>query len=146
MEYLLYILPIWCAMSVIGYFIGHSRGAGGDGAILGFLLGPIGWLFALAIPDKRPKCPLCLGALPAVNVVRCLHCGGEIAGKVKIPVAPERSPAANPTIGPRPSVDTSAASPIERKWVDPLDEWEQQERVRQGILPPLGVRDQSDKT
>ena len=64
--------------AVIGGLIGMIRGRADEGAILGFLLGPIGWLIVLVGKDARPKCPLCRGTLETLAVQRCRHCGGEL--------------------------------------------------------------------
>jgi hypothetical protein len=49
------ILLLWVAFGVIGYFLGEAKGRPGQGAVLGLLLGPIGWLCVLLGPDYRKK-------------------------------------------------------------------------------------------
>lgn len=78
---LLFLAPGLCVSALVGYFIGNGKGRGGDGAVWGLLLGPLGWLVVALGPDLRRKCPLCAGALPNAKVTRCLHCGQEIGSK-----------------------------------------------------------------
>ena len=46
-------LLLWVVFGVIGYFIGNQKGRPGEGAVLGVLLGPIGWLVVHFGPDFR---------------------------------------------------------------------------------------------
>ena len=48
------------------------------GALLGFLLWPIGWLMVLCLEDRRFKCPECLAASDP-KARRCRHCGANLA-------------------------------------------------------------------
>lgn len=64
----------WLCMGMIGLGIGRTRGRGGDGFLLGFLLGPIGWLVILLLERHGRKCPECLGIVPEA-AIRCRHCG-----------------------------------------------------------------------
>ena len=68
----------WLAVGAfVGYLCGQARGREGEGVLLGLLLGPIGWLIVLCIPDKRKKCFECGGAVVA-GARRCRHCGSSI--------------------------------------------------------------------
>ena len=62
---------------VVGYFIGKSKGRATGGVLLGFLVGPLGWLLVAVGPDRRPKCPLCKGAVEA-GATKCKNCGGNL--------------------------------------------------------------------
>jgi hypothetical protein len=67
-----------CAM--IGACLGqYMRNRMVLGAVLGFFLGPLGWLFTFALKDKRMKCPECLAAIDP-KAKRCRHCGAAIGG------------------------------------------------------------------
>ena len=46
-------LLLWAVFGVIGYFIGGQKGRATEGAVLGLLLGPIGWLVVRFGPDFR---------------------------------------------------------------------------------------------
>jgi len=60
--------------AVVGGLIGAKHNQAGSGIVWGALLGPIGWIITFALPDERPKCPECLGAIPE-GARRCQHCG-----------------------------------------------------------------------
>jgi hypothetical protein len=75
MEFLLF----WAVIgALVGALIGSSKGRSGEGAILGLILGPIGWLAVALGPDERPKCSHCGGDIVA-GFAKCKHCGSEIA-------------------------------------------------------------------
>ena len=61
-------------LGLIGSAIGKTKARAADGFALGFLLGPLGWILVLLLPSKGPKCPACLGVIPA-GARRCKHCG-----------------------------------------------------------------------
>lgn len=73
---------------LIGMAIGSVKGSPGTGFFLGFLLGPIGWLIIALVPDNRPKCPYCKGAI-IPGAIKCKNCGSTIP----------RCPACNKIIG-----------------------------------------------
>jgi predicted RNA-binding Zn-ribbon protein involved in translation (DUF1610 family) len=64
--------------AAIGALIGQQRNRMADAALLGALLGPIGWLLILFGPDHRVKCSACLGAVDAA-ATKCRHCGSNLA-------------------------------------------------------------------
>ena len=69
------VIVLGCLLTgFIGYAIGNTRGRGGEGALLGIFLGPIGWVIALLLPATGSKCPGCLGVVPE-GARRCKHCG-----------------------------------------------------------------------
>lgn len=47
------VFLIWIAFGVIGHFIGKTKGRPVEGAVLGMLLGPIGWAVVYFGPDYR---------------------------------------------------------------------------------------------
>lgn len=77
--------------ALIGAYIGDTfRKRMYMGALLGFLLGPVGWILTAALKDKRTSCPECLAAVDP-RAKRCRHCGA------RLPVAgSEPSPAPQP--------------------------------------------------
>ena len=80
---LIIILAWWVIGAVVGGLIGKGKGRTGAGAMWGLLFGPIGWLIILLVPDVRPKCPACGGAV-VKGATKCMHCASEIpqsAGK-----------------------------------------------------------------
>ena len=84
--------------ALIGALIGQSRGRTGAGAVLGLLLGPIGWLAVALGPNLKPKCPLCGGVI-IQGAQRCKNCGGDIINKQTHPISyPSSRP---PNTGPQ---------------------------------------------
>jgi len=67
----------------VGYIIGSQRGRAGEGAIMGAVLGIIGWFLLLAGPDGRPKCRSCKGTVPE-GATKCMHCGESLAKTVPV--------------------------------------------------------------
>lgn len=63
--------------TVIGGLLGNLKGSFSTGAVLGLLLGPLGWLLVFAIPDQRPKCPECFGSV-IDGARRCKNCGASL--------------------------------------------------------------------
>ena len=68
---LLVLFLIACA--VVGWAIGQTKSRGGQGALLGCLLGPIGLLFCLTMGDQTPRCPTCREKVE-LGAVLCWHC------------------------------------------------------------------------
>ena len=62
--------------------IGRSRGESGieavGGFLIGFLLGPIGVLLALASKGNRIKCPFCKQMIDPKALI-CPHCRSEVS-------------------------------------------------------------------
>ena len=78
-------LPIWligaALGAVVGGLLGKAKGKQGEGLVLGFLLGPIGWLLISVDYDSRPKCPFCRSSVdPAATV--CAHCQRDIPSTI----------------------------------------------------------------
>ena len=66
--------------SFLGFLIGRNRGQPIGGALLGALLGPIGWLIALLSSDKsRAPCPACKELIKADATV-CPFCRSAVQG------------------------------------------------------------------
>lgn len=58
---------------ILGYILGTQKGRGGSGLLLG-LLGPLGVLIVLALPDAtRVRCPSC-AELVRLDASVCAHC------------------------------------------------------------------------
>ncbi len=71
---------ILCGLSIaalIGYFIGQTKGKPLRGAIVGFLLGPVGWLLIAISPNDNPTCPYCKGTIVS-GARKCKNCGTRI--------------------------------------------------------------------
>lgn len=60
-----------------GIALGQLRGRPEEGAVLGGLLGPVGWVIVILLPDLRRKCPACKGAV-AEGASACRNCGREL--------------------------------------------------------------------
>lgn len=78
------------ASSIIGGLIGILRGRGVDGIVLGLLVGPIGWLLIWLGPDKRRKCPACLGVVPE-GARKCCHCASDLTAGTPLPPVATRA-------------------------------------------------------
>ncbi len=78
----LLVIISWVAVNAtIGALIGKScLGRPGDGAIVGGLLGPLGWLMlATCFSDTRKRCPACRGIVdPRASI--CPHCRSSLEG------------------------------------------------------------------
>lgn len=83
-------IVIWIVCAVLGGMIGSSKGRGGAGVALGFLLGPIGVIIvAVMSPNKvkveqkavseggMRKCPFCAELVKAEALI-CKHCGKNL--------------------------------------------------------------------
>jgi hypothetical protein len=68
------ILVGWAFNTLIGYAIGSWKGAPLAGAVLGLMIGPVGWLLVAVFIDDRATCSECGGKV-LVNARRCRHCG-----------------------------------------------------------------------
>ena len=76
-----------CFFKGIGAVIGLTKGRPVDGAVLGFLIGPLGWIVMfLLLEDYRPKCPACLSTVP-VGARRCPVCQENFAGPASAKVS-----------------------------------------------------------
>jgi len=114
------VVLFWLCCALIGGVAGHAKGKAGVGAVLGFVLGPLGVLIAwLGLSDSRPRCPLCKGALESLLVARCRHCAGDLA-----------------------SWRQAAGRPKQTR--DPLEAWEEAEALKPGNLKPLIRNKQED--
>lgn len=76
------------ACAVISSAIGAKKGEMANGFILGFLLGPLGVIFALISKGDRRKCPMCTELISQEATV-CRHCGRDIPeGPGQSPITP----------------------------------------------------------
>lgn len=76
-QFLIYAGVAVVVWTLIGLGIGAARGRAAFGLLLGFLLGPIGWLIVLILPKEGPRCPECMEVVNA-GARRCHHCYSEI--------------------------------------------------------------------
>jgi hypothetical protein len=76
MEYIIVYIIIWCIFGAIAATIYSNKSRSGCwGFIVGFLLGPLGIIYALIIKDNKVifRCPICKGEIePDAQV--CPHC------------------------------------------------------------------------
>ncbi len=86
---------VWAIVCVfVGILIGLRKKQVVSGAVWSLLLGPIGWIIVLALPNRGRKCPFCGGALASEDAVKCVHCGSDIP-----PVEKPKKPAQLPPPG-----------------------------------------------
>jgi hypothetical protein len=79
--------------TLVGYFLGQQRGRAYDGSILGFCLGPLGWIIVLVMADKRSKCPHCASPILAESATVCARCARDLRpapNPVAQPLPPKR--------------------------------------------------------
>jgi hypothetical protein len=89
------MLLLWVPVGLlIGALVGQTKGRTGAGAVLGLLLGPIGWLAVALGPSMKPKCPLC-GGIIVQGAIRCKNCGGDISQSQPVPKGSHKEPVSN---------------------------------------------------
>lgn len=72
------LVLFWIGVNaIIGYAIGKSKNDVSSCVLLSILLGPIGWLVALAIKGNIRKCPFCAEQIKSEANV-CRYCGREV--------------------------------------------------------------------
>ena len=52
------IIILATAMGLVGFFIGKGKDRALEGALLGFMFGPLGWIVTLLLPGKVTAKPL----------------------------------------------------------------------------------------
>lgn len=77
------LFVIWIASIAVATVIGLNRGSPIGGFLLGLFLGPIGILAALALENKRTKCPFCRERIDK-NATKCPRCQSELATEPKL--------------------------------------------------------------
>jgi hypothetical protein len=70
---MIFAVIAWAVCGLLGYAVGSNRGRGGDGAALGFFLGPFGVIGAMFLGDKRTRCQFCREPV-APDATVCPHC------------------------------------------------------------------------
>ncbi len=75
-------------LGIVGHMVGKQKGRASDGFWLCLLLGPIGLICILLLPNAGALCPECKGVL-GKGARRCMHCGQPLyhahAAKPNVP-------------------------------------------------------------
>jgi hypothetical protein len=79
---MLYVI-CWLLTAVVGAIIGNIKGRPSAGAFWGLLLGPLGWILMVCVPDQRPRCPECLGTV-LTGAHKCKHCGSTLEESAEV--------------------------------------------------------------
>jgi len=79
--FLIWFISAWVS-GLIGGLIGKGRGQEGAGILLGFFLGPIGWIIAALLAPNYAKmgkiqCPFCREYI-SPDALICPHCHQEL--------------------------------------------------------------------
>lgn len=64
----------------IGAVIGNFKRQSQAGFWLGLLLGPIGWIIVMLMPETGRQCPECKGGVPN-DARKCRHCGSSLTSQ-----------------------------------------------------------------
>ena len=72
------IALLWVILGAgIGAVIGEKKHRAGEGAFIGALLGPLGWLIMALGKNMGPKCPACKGDI-IKDAIKCKNCGSDL--------------------------------------------------------------------
>jgi len=108
------IIILWCIWALIatliGRFCGQYRGRAYEGSVLGFCLGPLGWIIALLLEDHRITCPHCASPVLSPTATVCARCTRDLR--------PAPKPIARSTPRPPPPPKPAAITADERKALD----------------------------
>jgi hypothetical protein len=78
------LIPLWLIIGgIVGALIGNSRNNVVGGAFWGALLGPVGWVIAFFL-DERRRCSKCQTPIED-GATRCPGCGVELFAQRKKP-------------------------------------------------------------
>jgi len=101
-------LLLFIFFAIVGYYIGEQRECALTGAILGFLLGPIGWAVTYFMFDNRPKCDQC-GQRAERDARQCPYCHARFA--IMIQPSPMRLSISNGNSAPPAQQNTNNLTP-----------------------------------
>jgi len=73
---LLIVVAVWLAFGGIATAIGYYKKKLFQCLLCGFVLGPIGMIYAIVIPERHKNCPRCNHALDLYRIT-CPDCGYE---------------------------------------------------------------------
>jgi uncharacterized membrane protein YeaQ/YmgE (transglycosylase-associated protein family) len=71
------LFAVWILSGFVGWCAGYLKGNTTAGLFLGLLLGPIGWLIVMVLPDRQLRCGQCCGVV-SNEASRCRHCGERL--------------------------------------------------------------------
>jgi hypothetical protein len=89
----------------IGALIGQRRGRGMTGALLSIVLGPLGWLIVIIMPDaNKAACPACRTMIP-FDASICANCRTAVYfNSVQGVFMEKKSTVAAPALPPRKAI------------------------------------------
>jgi hypothetical protein len=81
------LITIWVVCGIIAALIGSPKGESGSGFLAGFLLGPLGIIFALFSKGNQVTCPRCQKQIHQKATI-CPYCRSEIdSSQIQKPVS-----------------------------------------------------------
>ena len=115
------VVIAWCVWSLlaisVGRLCGTSRGREREGAILGFCLGPLGWIVTLLLSDHRIRCPHCASPVLSPSATVCACCTRDLH-PTPTPVA---RPLAVSTPRPLAHIKPAGITPAEHKALESFE-------------------------
>lgn len=70
-------LTVFLLFVAVGTAIGAKKNRTLFGLLISVLLGPIGWVIVLLMPNNFPKCHACKGDVIA-GATKCKNCGSDL--------------------------------------------------------------------
>jgi ribosomal protein L37AE/L43A len=75
---LCFLFWVFVLNPLVGCLIGATKGRTGLGALLGLVLGVIGWLIIAVMGHAKPLCPACHSKMPDWYATKCWRCSTPV--------------------------------------------------------------------